>query len=337
MERLTTRYLGLDLRSPLVASAGPLTGALVTAERLQEHGAAAIVLPSLFEEEVLHEDADLLMALEQGSEHFAEALDYFPGFDALESSAQRYLSRVERFKARVQVPVIASLNATSDSGWVQYAHLIEEAGADALELNLYRVAADPSQSGAAIEARDLAIIRRVRETIGIPLAVKLSPYYSAFANFAAAVVAAGANGLVLVNRFYQPDIDVTTRDVVPTMELSHAWELRLPVRWTAILKPQLAGRASLAVSTGVHSGTDAAKALLAGADVAMMTSAVLRHGPEHVAEVERQLLEWMDENEFASPAKFRGSVSYSAADDPAAFERASYRRTLHAKMTPYER
>lgn len=337
MERLTTRYLGLDLRSPLVASAGPLTGALVTAERLQEHGAAAIVLPSLFEEEILHEDADLLMALEQGSEHFAEALDYFPGFDTLESSAERYLSRVERFKACLRIPVIASLNATSDSGWVRYARLIEEAGADALELNLYRVAADPTESGSAVEARDLAIIRRVHDTISIPLAVKLSPYYSAFANFAGAVVEAGANGLVLVNRFYQPDIDVSTREVVPTIELSHAWELRLPVRWTAILRPQLTGRASLAISTGVQSGTDAVKALLAGADVAMMTSAVLRHGPEHFAEVERQLLAWMHENEFASLTEFRGSVSYSAADDPTAFERAGYRRTLHARMTPFER
>jgi len=343
MERLTTRYLGLELRSPLIASAGPWMGGAGSArgasvlERLQDGGAAAVVLPSLFEEEILREDADLLMALEQGSEHFAEALDYFPGFDNLESSAQRYLSLVARAKTQLHVPVIASLNATSDGGWVQYARLVEEAGADALELNLYRVAANPSERGVDIEACDLAIVHRVREAIAIPLAVKLSPYYSAFANLAMAVADAGADGLVLMNRFYQPDIDVATRAVVPSVELSRPSELRLPVRWTAILRPLLGGRASLACSTGVHDGDDVAKALLAGADVAMMTSAVLLHGPGHFATVERQLLAWMDENGFGSPAEFRGSVSYVASDDPSAYKRAGYRRTLHARMTPWER
>jgi dihydroorotate dehydrogenase (fumarate) len=337
MERLKTRYLGLELRSPLVASAGPWTGASATLEQLQDGGAAAVVLPSLFEEEILREDADLLMALEQGSEHFAEALDYFPGFDTLESSAERYLSLVRRAKERLQVPLIASLNATSDSGWVRYARLIEDAGADALELNLYRVAADPTEPGAHVESRDLAIIHRVREAITIPLAVKLSPYYSSLANLATAVVDAGVDGLVLMNRFYQPDIDVATRAVVPSVELSRPSELRLPVRWTAILRPQVGGRVSLAVSTGVHSGEDVVKALLAGADVAMMTSAVLLHGTEHFATVERQVLAWMDENGFATPAEFRGSVSYAASDDPSAYERAGYRRTLHARMTPWER
>jgi len=336
MGRLTTTYLGLELRSPLVASAGPLTGRPADAERMEECGAAAVVLPSLFEEEITRHDSDLLLALEAGAEHFAEALDYFPDFAKanFESAADRYLSVVRQMKERVRIPIIASLNATSEGGWVRYATLLEEAGADAIELNLYRVAADPARSSADVEADDLAVVRAVSQALGVPLAVKIAPYYTALAHFATGVVEAGAGGLVLMNRFYQPDLDPDTREVVPSVELSTSWELRLPLRWIAILRPLLAGRASLALTTGVWSGRDAAKALLVGADVAMMTSAVLRHGARHFCTVERELVEWMDEHEYESVAQLRGSVSYATTDDPGAFERANYLRILHSWRAP---
>ncbi|HYN92006.1 MAG TPA: dihydroorotate dehydrogenase-like protein [Thermoleophilaceae bacterium] len=330
MSRLATSYLGLELRSPLVASPSPFTRQLESAQRLQESGAAAIVLPSLFEEELVHEEVELSQVLEQGTGSFAESLDYFPAIDTFESTADRYLTTIAAMKETLDVPVIASLNGTSVGGWVRYARLIEEAGADALELNLYRLAADPARSGSAMEEGDLEVVRQVRASTSLAVAVKLSPYYSALAGFALAVVDAGANGLVLFNRFYQPDLDADTREVVPRLELSRPWELRLPLRWIAILRPHLAGRASLAASSGVSSGVDAAKALLVGADVAMMTSAVLRKGREHFATVEKELVAWMDANEYTSVAELRGSVSYAASEDPSAFERANYLKILRS-------
>ena len=236
MGRLTTAYLGLELRSPLVASASPLTGRLESARRMEECGAAAVVLPSLFEEEIIHEDSDLVLALEAGSEHFAEALSYFPNLESFPSTAEYYLALVHDAKQALRIPVIASLNATSSGGWIRYAKLIEEAGADALELNLYRVAADPTRTAADVEASELDIVSGVSKCLSIPLAVKLAPYYSSFANFAAKVTESGADGLVLMNRFYQPDLDPDSREVVPSIELSQPWELRLPLRWVAILR-----------------------------------------------------------------------------------------------------
>jgi dihydroorotate dehydrogenase (fumarate) len=336
MSRLSTRYLGLELRTPLVASAGPLTRTTDGALRLQEAGASAVVLPSLFEEEVEREEDELTRALEQGAESFAEALDYFPALHAVESTAERYLSGVARTKEQLDVPVIASLNGSSLGGWVRFAALIEEAGADALELNLYRIAADPARSGAQVEERDVEIVRGVREATRLPLAVKISPYYSALAGFAARVIDAGADGLVLFNRFYQPDLDADTREVVPRITLSEPWELRLPLRWIAILRPFSGGHASLAASTGVSSGVDVAKALLVGADVAMTTSALLRHGPGHLATMERELTAWLDANEYVSVEELRGSASYAASDDPSAFERANYLRTLQSWNAPNE-
>ena len=337
MSRLSTRYLGLELRTPLVASARPLNRDVDSALRLQESGASAIVLPSLFEEEVVREELEINRVLEQGTEGFAESLTYFPDVGTFESTADRYLSTIAAMKAEIEVPIIASLNATSSGGWVRFARLIEEAGADALELNLYRIAADPARAGAAMEASDLEVIRQVRASSGIPFAVKLSPYYSALANFALGVVEAGANGLVLFNRFYQPDLDADSRKVVPSLELSQPWELRLPLRWIAILRAQTEGAASLAASGGIYRGRDAAKALLVGADVAMMTSAVLRNGREHFATVERELVQWMDEQEYVSVEELRGSVSYAASDDPSAFERANYLKTLRSWSTPVDR
>jgi dihydroorotate dehydrogenase (fumarate) len=333
---LRTRYLGLELRSPIVASAAPHNGEPAMARRLEAAGVGAIVLPSLFEEEILAEEIELSRSLEQGTEHFAEALDYFPAVDTFVGAADRYLARLERVKTEVAVPVIASLNANTTGGWVRHARRIEDAGADALELNLYHVAADPRRSAAELEAAHLDLIAAVRATVTIPLAVKLSPYYSAFANFAAAVTAAGADGLVLFNRFYQPDFDLDALDVVPRIELSQPWELRLPVRWIAILRPQLGPGVSLAATSGAQSGTDVLKGLMVGADVVMMTSALLRHGPEHVATVEAELRAWMSEREYESVHQLRGSASAATAGDPEAFQRANYMATLRSWVAPQE-
>ncbi len=327
---LHTRYLGLELRSPIVASAAPHNGDPVMARRLERAGVGAIVLPSLFEEEILAEEIGLTRSLEQGTEVFAEALDYFPEVRSFASAADRYVTALERVKAATAIPIIASLNASSVGGWVTYARRIEEAGADALELNLYHIAADPRRSAADMEARDLDLIAAVRASISIPLAVKLSPYYSAFANFAAAAVDAGASGLVLFNRFYQPDLDLDVIEVVPRLELSQPWEMRLPVRWIAILRPQLDLDVSLAATSGAHAGADVAKGLLVGADVVMMTSALMRYGPEHVAVVERDLRDWMADRGYQSASEMRGSASAATVDDPSAFERTNYMATLHS-------
>ena len=336
MTDLTTRYLGIDLRSPIVASASPLNRDADTVAQIEAAGAAAIVLPSLFEEEILHEEIQLTGALETGSGQFAEALDYFPAIGDFADAGERYLADIERVKARSSLPVIGSLNATSAGGWVRYAALIADAGADALELNLYHVAADQQRNAADMEGADLDVIAAVRAEIDIPLAVKLSPYYSAMANFAALVVAAGADGLVLFNRFYQPDLDLDTLDVVPRIELSHQWELRLPLRWVAILRPQLDAAVSLAATSGIATGSDVVKALLVGSDVAMMASALLRDGPGHIAPVEQQLRDWMDGHGYESVSQIRGSASHATSDDPTAFERANYMRTLYSWTAPGE-
>ncbi len=327
---LRTTYLGLELRSPLVASPSPLTGELDSVLQLVDAGAAAIVLPSLFEEEIVHEETELHRSLEVGADQFAEALDYFPNIEPYAGVGDRYLARLERIKARAGVPVIASLNATTTGGWVRYAGLVQEAGADALELNLYHLAADPRRSAADMESADLALIATVRDAITIPLAVKLSPYYSALASFARAAVDRGADGLVLFNRFYQPDFDLETLEVVPRLELSRPSELRLPMRWIAILRPQLGPTVSLGATSGIHGGTDAVKALMVGADVAMSTSALLHNGPGHLRTIEAELVAWMTEHEYESVDQLRGSASQASVEDPSAYERANYLRTLRS-------
>ena len=332
---LTTQYLGLELASPIVASASPLTRDIDIVRRLEAAGVGAVVMPSLFEEEVVHEEVELNRAIEAGADHFAEALDYFPDLGDLETAADRYVRDLGRLKAAVRIPVIASLNAATPGGWVRYARYLEEAGADAIELNLYRVAADPTRAGAEMEDSDLRLISEVRLAVTIPVAVKVSPYYSSFANFAQRAIDAGATGLVLFNRFYQPDVDLDDLAITPRIDLSQPWELRLPLRWIAILRPQV-GTASLAATSGIHSGTDAAKVLLVGADVAMMTSALLRNGPEYVHTVERELRHWMVERDYHSVSEMRGSMSRETTDDPAAFERANYLRTLHSWTAPQE-
>ena len=331
---LRTHYLGLELRSPIVASASPLTGEPVSAALLDAAGVGAIVLPSLFEEEILNDEIGLNRSLEAGSGQFAEALEYFPTVEAIPNVGERYLASLARIKAQSSVPVIASLNATTSGGWVRYATLMQDAGADALELNLYRVAADPTKSAAQMDAADLDLIAAVRAAITIPLAVKLSPYYSAFANFARGAVERGADGLVLFNRFYQPDLDLESLEVIAAVELSQPADLRLPLRWIAILRPQLGPAVSLAASSGVQTGKDVAKELLVGADVVMMTSALLRNGPDYVRAVESELRAWMAECEYESVAQLRGSASQATAADPSAFERSNYAKTLQSWASP---
>jgi dihydroorotate dehydrogenase (fumarate) len=312
MADLRTRYLGLELRSPLVASSSPLTGSLDGLRRLEAAGAGAVVLPSLFEEELA--EAPPRPDLEPG-----DRAGYGAGPDA-------YLALVERAKQALSVPVIASLNGVSRGGWSGYATRLEEAGADALELNVYYVSSRPGQSGSDVEWHYLDVVRAVRRATGIPLAVKLSPYFSSLANMAGQLVEAGANGLVLFNRFYQPDLDIEAMEVLPALELSTSVELRLALRWIAILHRR--HRVSLAASTGVHTATDVLKVLLAGADVAMMTSALLRNGPDHLRPLETQVRDWMDRHGHETLDQLRGRLSQRSVPDPAAFERANYVRTL---------
>ncbi|MFV2062728.1 MAG: dihydroorotate dehydrogenase-like protein [Chloroflexota bacterium] len=333
---LHTRYLGLELNSPIVASASPYTRDPRITAQLEQAGAGAIVMPSLFEEEIEAEELEINRALEMGTEQFAEALDYFPDADTFLGEGDRYLRDLERIKKAAGIPIIASLNANSTGGWVRYAQLMADAGADALELNLYRVSVDRRFSASDIEHADLELIAAVRAAVRLPLAVKLSPYYAALANFVGKVVEAGANGLVLFNRFYQPDIDLEEMAVVPRVSLSHPSELRLPMRWTAILRPQLGSGVSMAVTSGIHSGSDAIKVVMVGADVAMMTSALLRHGPAHVRQVETGMRVWLDEHEYSSITQLRGSASQGNVADPGAFERAQYIRVLRSWATPPE-
>jgi dihydroorotate dehydrogenase (fumarate) len=331
---LGTTYLGLRLRTPLVASASPLTGRLDSLLALEQAGAAAVVLPSLFEEEVEEESMRLHERLEAGADSFPEAGAFFPPMEYDGIGPHKHVKLVAAAKDTLTIPVIASINGITPGGWVQYAQLMADAGADAIELNLYSVAANPCRGGASVEDGYLELARLVRGAVDVPLAVKLSPFLSATAHFARRVVEAGADGLVLFNRFYQPDIDLDTLDVLPKVELSDPRELRLPLRWLAILRPQLP-TTSLAATTGVHSGLDAAKALLVGADVTMMTSALLRHGPAHLARVEAELGAWLTERDYASVGQMRGSASHRGATDPTAFERANYLRTLASyRVTP---
>jgi dihydroorotate dehydrogenase (fumarate) len=325
---LSTTYLGLPLRTPLVASSGPLTARIDSLRALEQAGIAAVVLPSLFEEQVEHEDIQAARLGDLGSDSNPEATSYFPDIADYESVADRYVRHLEEAKKALSIPVVASLNGETSGGWVRYARLLELAGADAIELNLYGLAADLDVTGREVEDEQVELVALVKASLSIPLAVKIGPHYSALGHQATRFIDAGADGLVLFNRFYQPDIDPRTRKVSPALELSSSSELRLPLRWTAILSGRI--ESSLAVTTGVHTGADVARCLLAGADVAMMTSALLLNGAEHVATVEREVVAWAQESGFDSVAQLKGSVSQRHVSDPAAFERANYMSALTA-------
>jgi dihydroorotate dehydrogenase (fumarate) len=322
MADLRTRYLGLELQSPLVASSSPLTGSLDGLRKLEAAGAGAVVLPSLFEEELA---ADQDQAGGDSGVGRAEQAGYGAGPAA-------YLSLVEQATQTLSIPVVASLNGTTRGGWVRHAARLEQAGADALELNIYYVSSRPGLSGGEVEGNYLDVVREVRRAIGIPLAVKLSPYFSSLANLAGQLVESGANGLVLFNRFYQPDLDIEAMEVLPALELSSSAELRLSLRWIAILHRRWG--VSLAASTGVHTAEDVVKVLLAGADVAMMTSALLHNGPDHLRSVELGLRDWMDRHGYETVDQLRGQLSQRSVPDPATFERANYIKTLASRTAP---
>jgi dihydroorotate dehydrogenase (fumarate) len=327
MPDLTSTYLGLALRNPVVASASPLSKRVETVRRLEDAGVGAIVLYSLFEEQITHQSLELDHYLSVGTQSYAESLSYFPDLDRYNIGPEPYLEHVKRVKRAVSVPVIGSLNGVSSGGWIDYARRIEEAGADALELNLYFVPADPEKWGAELESMYLELVADVCSEVQIPLAVKLSPFFTSLPNMARHFVDAGAKGLVLFNRFYQPDLDIETLQVVPSLELSSSVDLRLPLRWIAMLYGRV--HADLALTSGVHQAEDVVKAVMAGANVAMMASELIAHGVERVMTIVAELETWMQDHAYTSVAQMRGSMSQRGVAEPAAFERANYMKALN--------
>jgi len=328
MPDLTTTYLGLRLKNPLVASASPLSKKLDGVRRLEEAGASAVVLYSLFEEQITYESHELDHFLTRGTENYAEALTYFPDLAHYNIGPEPYLEYLRRVKQAVSIPVIGSLNGISSGGWVEYARYIEQAGADALELNLYYMPTDPDLPGSELEDEYVRLVRDVRREISIPLAVKMGPFYTSIPNMVRRFAEAGADGLVLFNRFYQPDFDLDALEVVPNLKLSSSDELRLPLRWIAILFGRV--EADFALTSGVHTYADVLKAMMAGAQVAMMTSALLEGGLGLIGRVLTDLEAWMVEREYVSITQMRGSMSQRAVAEPAAFERANYMKALNS-------
>ncbi len=323
---LSTTYLGLELPHPFISGASPLADDLDTVRKLEDAGAAAIVMRSLFEEQLVQEQVATDWHMASPADSFAEALSYLPDPETFHLGPGEYLEQLARLKEAVAVPVIASLNGTTLGGWLEYARLIQEAGADALELNVYRLAADPDESGEVIERQTLDMVRAVRESLEIPLAVKLSPFYTALASFARRLEEAGADGLVLFNRFYQADIDPEKLEAVRTLHLSDSSELLLRLRWLAILSARL--EVSLASSGGVHTAIDAIKATLCGADAIQLVSALLRNGPEHLALLRNDTEAWLVEHEYETLAQMRGSMNLERCPDAEAYERANYMHIL---------
>lgn len=325
---LTTKYLGLELKNPLAVASCSLTESAESIRLLEEAGAAAVVLPSLFEEQIEFEEVELSNVQDRGTESFAEALSYFPEPQEYRTGCDRYLELIGQAKQSVSIPVIASLNGVSRGGWVRYAQLIQEAGADALELNVYLIAADLAVSGQQIESQYLELVSAVRESISIPLSVKIGPYFSSPAHMASQLSEAGADGLVLFNRFFQPDIDLDNVSIAPKLVLSSRHELLLALRWIAILKGRV--KASLALTGGVHGAKGLLKGLLVGADVAMVASVLYRKGPEEIGKILADLRRWMEDRGYDSVEQLKGSMSQENCDDPAAFERGNYMKALIA-------
>ena len=325
---LSTTYMGLKLKNPLVPSASPLTANVDSIKKLAEAGAAAVVLHSVFEEQIRHDMEEFDQLTSQGTESFAESLTYFPEPDDYRHGPVEYLELIRQAKAAVNIPIIASLNGVTVGGWTDYAQKMAEAGADALELNVYYVAADPSLDGEYVENLYLDILKAVKAAVSIPVAMKLSPYFSSPAGMCRQLDKAGADGLVLFNRFYQPDINLEDLEVQPDLVLSTSYELRLPLRWIAVLYGNV--EASLAATSGVHTAKDVLKALMAGADVAQMCSVLLREGPARLGVILQDLENWMREHEYESVEQMKGSLSHRACPDPSAFERANYMKTLNS-------
>jgi dihydroorotate dehydrogenase (fumarate) len=323
---LSTKYLGLNLKNPLVIAACPLTSKIEWLKRLEAVGAAAAVMPSLFEEQVENDEMEMAKAHEFGTESFAEALTYFPEPQDYRSAPEEYLELIGQAKKAVKIPIIASLNGTSKGGWVRYAKMMQDAGADALELNVYYIATDAEMTGRDVESRYLDLVAAVKQSISIPLAVKVGPYFSAMANMAKLLADAGADGLVLFNRFLQPDINLDTMETSPKLVLSDPYELLAPLRWVAILHGRI--NASLAITSGIHDGEAMIKALLAGADAGMIASAIYHSGFKQAEAILRELTDWMEEKEYDSVEQLKGSMSQENCPDPEAFARGNYMKTL---------
>ena len=323
---MKTKYLGLELEHPFIAGASPLTGDLDMVRRLEDAGAAAITMSSLFEEQITREQTGMIYDMELSAGSSAEAVSFFPPTSELRFGPDNYLNEIRLIKAATKVPVIASLNGVTASGWLDYAKGIEQAGADALELNLYHLATNPLETADQIEKRMLEIVRTIKGNVKLPVAVKLSPFFTSLAHFAKVLQGAGADAVVLFNRFYQPDLNIETLEVEPTLQLSTSSELLLRLRWLALLSAQL--EVPLAVSGGVHTAKDAIKATMAGATGIQMVSALLQHGPERLKKVREDMAAWMVEKEYESISQMRGSLSLLKCPNPMAFERANYMRVL---------
>ncbi len=326
MTDLSTKYLGLNLKSPLVVSASPLSRDIDGIRRLEDAGASAVVLYSLFEEQLLQEEADLEYHMQAGTESTAESITYFPKASEFYTGPEGYLEHIRRAKKATYIPIIASLNGSTLGGWTKFAAQIEKAGADAMECNIYYIPTDPKLTAADVEKTYLDILKAVKSTVKIPVAVKLSPFFSNMANMAHRLDHAGADGLVLFNRFYQPDIDLEELELTPNVLLSGPQALRLPLTWIGILHGRI--KADLAATSGVHGAEDVIKLLMVGARVTMMCSSLLRHGVNHLRHVERELREWMEQHEYESVAQMQGSMSQIKCADPGAFERAQYMRAV---------
>ncbi|HEX6114091.1 MAG TPA: dihydroorotate dehydrogenase-like protein [Geminicoccaceae bacterium] len=332
MADLATTYLGLRLKHPVVASAGPISRTLDGIRRLEDAGAAAIVLFSLFEEQIRLENAATEHLIGVGAESFPEALDYFPALDDYEVGPEPYLELIRQAREATGIPIIASLNGTTPEGWLDYARQTEQAGASALELNVYHIPADLETSGRAVEELYRQVLREVKAAVRVPVAMKLNPFFSALGEMAQSLVSSGADGLVLFNRFYQPDFDLETLEVTPTLDLSRPEEVRLPLLWIAVLHGRL--DTSIAASTGVRSAREVLKYLLAGADAVMTTSALLQHGPQHLAVLVDGLEQWLEQRGYASVEQMKGSMSQKSVADPTAFERANYIKVIEAFQPP---
>lgn len=325
---LSTTYMGLKLKNPIVPSASPLSETVEGIKALEDAGASAVVLYSLFEEQIVHEENALDFYLTQKSESYAEALSYFPSKSDFKSGPAEYLELIRKAKEAVNIPLIASLNGVSVGGWMKYAKNMQEAGADGLELNVYYIPTDSNLPGSQVEQIYLNNLKAVKENVKIPVAVKLSPYFSSMSNMAKKLDEAGADALVMFNRFYQPDFDLDNLEVIPNLTLSSKWELRLPLRWIAILYGQL--KASMAATSGVHDYEDVIKVVMAGGDVAMMASELLRHGAGRISQMLEGLNRWMEEKEYDSISMMKGSMSQKKVAEPAAFERANYMKMLNS-------